>query len=254
MIKTDLRSLFSGLQDQLLAGQKMIRAHSPHEGAKGSASEFNWIEVIEDFLPNRYSVASTIIVDCEGETSEQQDIVVFDRQYTPFILKRDGMTFIPAEGVYTVIEVKQTIDKAYIEYASEKAASVRRLRRTSARIHHAGGDSYKPRKPFHIPAGILAIDSEWNPPLGAPFDKAILNAATSEEGRIEYGCVLGAGAFRLLTNDEGRLLTDDEGSYKIEKSAGDASLMHFLLTLFHTLQQLATVPAIDILAYAKWLE
>ena len=30
--------------------------------------------------------------------------------------------------------------------------------------------------------------------------------------------------------------------------------MHFLLTVFHTLQQLATVPAIDVMAYAKWLD
>jgi hypothetical protein len=241
----DLRGLFGDLQKELCVSQELVRKHAGHPGTMGDASEFNWLGILRAYLPNRYSVEKAFVVDCDGKKSEQQDLVVFDQQYTPFILKKDGMVFVPAESVYTVIEAKQSLNKGYIDYAAQKAASVRRLRRTSVAIRHAGG-KYKPKEPFHIPAGIVTLSSDWKPPLGDAFREAILEHAGSDEHRIEYGCVLDGGAFRLRTDEE------DEG--EIVASNPDASLMSFLLTLSHTLQQLATVPAIDVLAYAKCLE
>ena len=42
--------------------------------------------------------------------SEQIDVVVFDRQYSPFIFNYEGQTIIPAESVYAVFEAKQTVN------------------------------------------------------------------------------------------------------------------------------------------------
>ena len=242
--EVNLKGLFSDLQKKLLAGQELIRAHSTHEGSKGDASEFNWIKTLEDFLPSRYKVEKAFVVDCEGHASEQLDVVIFDRQYTPFILKQEGLIYVPAEGVYTVIEAKQSINKERIEYAMKKAESVRRLRRTSVTIHHAGG-KFAAKEPFQIPAGFVTLSSEWKPALGSPFKKALLGGAESDAKRLDYGCVLDAGAFRVI---------DKGGKYKVDVCRKDASLMYFLLMLHHTLQQLGTVPAIDVLEYAKWLQ
>lgn len=64
-------------------------------------------------------------------------IVVFDRQYSPFIFTLEDETIIPAESVYAVFEAKQTVDAGMVTYAQKKIASVRRLHRTSLPIPYA---------------------------------------------------------------------------------------------------------------------
>jgi hypothetical protein len=51
-------------------------------------------------------VATAHVVDRLGAFSEQIDVAVFDRQYSPFIFYYQGQTIIPAESVYAVFEAK----------------------------------------------------------------------------------------------------------------------------------------------------
>ena len=41
-----------------------------------------------------------MVIDHEGNVSQQIDIVLYDVFYTPFIFNHDGFKYIPAEGVY----------------------------------------------------------------------------------------------------------------------------------------------------------
>jgi len=95
------------------------------------------------YLPKRYAADSAIVIDSTGRTSDQMDVVIYDPQYTPTLLDQHDHKYIPAEAVYAVMEVKPTVNKSYLDYAGKKAASVRRLKRTSIPIPHAGG-TYHP--------------------------------------------------------------------------------------------------------------
>ena len=86
--------------------------------------------------------------------------MVFDRQYTPTLLDNDKHRYVPAEAVYAVFECKPKIDKGYLEYAGEKAASVRKLKRTSVDDSSRGRD-HSAEETVRIVAGILAIDVDW---------------------------------------------------------------------------------------------
>ena len=110
------------------------------------------------------------------------DVVVFDRQYSPFIFHYEGQTIIPAESVYAVFEAKQTIDAAQVVYAQQKVASVRRLHRTSLPIPYAQG-TYPPKPLIPIYGGLLTFESEWNPPLAQPLREALHNGPVN--GRLE---------------------------------------------------------------------
>lgn len=96
------------------------------------------------YLPKRYAVDSAIVIDSNGRTSDQLDVVIYDPQYTPTLLDQYDHKYVPAEAVYAVMEVKPTVNKGYLDYAGKKAASVRRLKRTSIPIPHAGG-TYRPQ-------------------------------------------------------------------------------------------------------------
>lgn len=243
--KVDLGGLFKSRQKATQAAQELNREFAVHQGSKGEATETSWIHLLREYLPNRYAVERAIVVDSNGETSQQMDIVVFDRQYTPFVINFEELVYIPAESIYAVFEVKQDLSKEHIEYASDKVNSVRRLRRTSALIvDHTGKQLRKAL--FEIPAGILTLASAWKPGLGEAFEEAINNSWADANMRIDFGCVLSEGGFRVAR--------DQDGLLSIEKSPAEASLMYFLMSLFKGLQSLGTVPAVDMDEYLKWIE
>ena len=102
-----------------------------HPGTKGDASENAWLDLLSTYLPQRYQAAKAHVVDSRGTFSDQIDVVVYDRQYSPFIFRYEAQTIIPAESVYAVFEAKQTLNAEHVRYARAKVATVRQLHRTS---------------------------------------------------------------------------------------------------------------------------
>jgi hypothetical protein len=230
-----LAKLHDDIEQQLTTARKSFA----HPGAKGDASEAVWLELLQKYLPQRYQAASAHVVDSKGGFSDQIDIVVFDRQYSLFIFEFKGQIIIPAESVYAVFEAKQTINAKLIAYAQKKVASVRCLHRTSLPIPHAGG-VYPPKPLVPILGGILALESDWKPPLG----EALMNALNTvvPNGYLDLGCVAAHGTFNF---NSGTRMFDTKESGKPATA--------FLFELIARLQSNATVPMIDINAYGAWL-
>ncbi|MEA3015195.1 MAG: hypothetical protein QOD42_3740 [Sphingomonadales bacterium] len=238
MSEWSLGQLLSSLHEDIQHRLATVRQSLGHPGTKGDASENVWISLLEAYLPKRYQAAKAHVVDSEGNFSQQIDVVVFDRQYSPFIFTYEDQTIIPAESVYAVFEAKQTANSTLVSYAQEKVASVRRLHRTSLPIPYAKG-VYPPKPLIPILGGLLTFESEWSPALGASFEKA-LNADLGE-GRLDIGCVASHGHYFLK----------DSGSYSFVNENKPATA--FLFKLISQLQFSGTVPMIDIEAYGRWL-
>lgn len=240
MSEWSLSHLLAGLHDDIQQRLTTARKAFSHPGTKGDASEGVWLELFEKYLPKRYQAAKAHVVDSKGQFSEQIDIVIFDRQYSPFIFHYEGQQIIPAESVYAVFEAKQSITAEHVKYAQNKVTTVRQLHRTSLPIPHAGG--VYPAKPLiSILGGILTLESDWSPPLGESLIGA-LNANVAE-GRLDLGCVAVHGTFSLNATT---------GTYDIKATGKPATAL--LFELIARLQNSATVPMIDIRAYAAWLE
>nr|WP_320146519.1 DUF6602 domain-containing protein [uncultured Anaeromusa sp.] len=242
MKKTNLKDLFYHLQNQMIAKLSTSRSSIAHPGTKGDATELNWLQWLKDYLPKRYCVDKAFVIDCNDNISDQIDIVIYDQQYSPFVFNQDAVIFIPAESVYAIFEVKQDLSKEHIEYAGQKAESVRTLARTSIPIPHAGG--YYPPKPHNkILAGILTLSSTWSDPLGDTFETHI--NALSENQQVDIGCALESGSF---------LVNYQSNPVSILKSTAEESFIFLFLNLLIELQKMATIPAMDIRAYAKVLD
>lgn len=233
-----LPKVLAGLHDDIEKRLEIARKTFGHPVAKGDASEEVWLELLKTYLPQRYQAAKAFVVDSKGSFSEQIDVLVFDRQYTPFIFKYKGQTIVPAEGVYAAFEAKQTTSSNLIEYAQAKVASVRRLHRTSLPIPHAGG-TYPPKPLPYIFGGLLTFESKLKPGLGKPLLDAL--AKGEPEGRLDIGCVAAHGMFTC----------DAAGCHAISPLTKPATA--FLFELIAILQSSATVPMIDVRAYARWL-
>lgn len=233
-----LRSALAVEQEVLAVQLKLSSQSITHDGAMGEVNEQHFIDVLRKYLPARYAVTQGIVIDSNGVTSDQIDIVIFDRQYTPTLLDQQDHRFIPAEAVYCVLEVKPTINKTYLEYAGDKAKSVRDLERTSIPIPHAGG-MYPPKPLFPILAGIVAPDAEWTEGVASNSFNSNLFALTNERS-IDCGLAL---SDRSFDNFDGQVVLSDK----------ECSLAFFLFRLLQKLQSFGTVPAIDWNKYASVL-
>jgi hypothetical protein len=237
MSNWSLSQLLAGLHDDIEQRLSIARKSFNHPGTKGNASEHVWLELLQTYLPQRYQAATAHVVDSQGKFSDQIDVVVFDRQYSPFIFKFEGQIIVPAESVYAVFEAKQVINAGQVSYAQDKVQTVRRLTRTSLPIPHAGG-TYPPKPLPYILAGLLTFESDWSPPMGQPLLDALGN---EPDRRLDLGCVAAHGTF----------LCNEGGCYSVTPQGKPATA--FLLELIAQLQASGTVPMIDVRAYAKWL-
>lgn len=258
----DLRDLFMGLQQQMLASLNVNRDFIEHPGSKGDATEQRWIEFLRAYLPDRYKVDKAIVIDSTGNVSEQMDVVVYDAIYTPFIFKQDGFMYIPAESVYAVFEVKQDV-KGYIEYAAQKVESVRKLKRTSIDMVNSGKRT--PARPLtKIIGGILTTTCSY---AGHTAIRKRLKELKGYQ-TLDLGCLCDSGSFYVdyketppsdidPTKDvkENRKFIeevyDSREVNEIKISDKDVSLFTFFLQLVSYLKSIGTVPAIDVNAYLK---
>ena len=232
-----LEQLFENLQNDI--GQRLatVRSSFGHSGTKGDASETVWLNLLRSYLPKRYEAAGAHVVDSLGNFSHQIDVVIFDRQYSPFIFRYEDQIIVPAESVYAVFEAKQSLNAEHVAYAREKVDSVRRLHRTSIAIPHAGG-TYEPKPLIHIVGGLLTLASDWKPGLGRSLITGL--GSGGERDSLDVGCIADCGHFTY--DPEGR-------RYDMYESQGACT--RFLFELIARLQASSTVPMIDIRAYAK---
>ena len=234
--KAFLQSAFATEQDLLAA--KLKSSHRiTHNVDMGEVNEQHFIDTLRRYLPDRYTVEKAIILDSLGNTTDSIDVVVFDRQYTPTLLDNEKHRYIPVEAVYAVFECKPTIHKGYLEYAADKAATVRRMHRTSVEISYAGG-VYPPKPQIDLISGIVASDIEWGDGFGKTFTK--LHSGLTGDRRLDCGLAVCGASFDTF-----------DGSYTFGPT--DNALVFFLFRLLKRLQVVGTVPAVDWAAYARQL-
>ena len=233
-----IKKLFTNLQS-VMQSELQLSDTVDHPVDKGDNSEESWRNWLSKYLPNRYKVDKATIIDSNDHTSQQIDAVIYDAQYSYLAFQEHGVLYLPAESVYAVFEIKPTLKKDYLEYAADKAASVRNLYRTSAPIPHAGG-VYPPKPLLPIISGILTTDSEWSPAFGDSFKKLLKTLYGNKQ--IDCGCVISEGSF---------FCNYQRSEFSL--SAKEDSLINFFLQLLAKLQEKGTVPAIDLDAYAKKL-
>lgn len=224
--KINTQKLFSALDEEMHLKLSSKIDEIYHPTAKGYESELNWIGLLRTYLPERYTVDSGFVVDHKGNISEQIDIIIYDRHFTPFIFRGENTAYIPAEGVYAVFEVKPQFDQKNYNYAVKKLKSVRVLKRTSAIFAHISGQDKK--ELFDIIGGILT--------KGNKSKKYFNEIKTTSKLSI------------ILSLDSGIKIINGD---LMEKQDKERILAFFLLKLIEKLRMLGSVSALEVDKYLK---
>lgn len=224
----------------LLAELGLSSVHD-HPGVKGDNSEIAWRRMLSKYLPDRYKVDKGFVIDHEGCISDNIDIIIYDRYYSPIVFNENDALYVPAESVFAVIESKQVLDKGHVEYARDKTYSVRKLKRTSAPVRQMNNTVATKVDTTEILAGIVTTKSDWSPPFGEPFKTAIVDVANIS--RIDFGCALNHGSFSVVYGES--------NSPAISTSDSESSLISFFVDLVARLQDMGNPPAIDLRRYYR---
>lgn len=239
----DLHRAFINKQTALKASFLAIRDVTSHGTTRGDVSEGDWTGLMRDFLPTRYEVGPIFAVDHHGDMSEQIDVAVYDKHYSPqWFGGANNVRFVPIESVYAVFEVKPELNAKYTKAAIKKVASVRKLERTSAHVVHKGG-KYRPNEIALSPiiGGILTTRNGWTSPL-AKLDKH--QPGPDDPGFLNIGVALDDFCFDYTPTLTGTSVTTERTT-----SLHGQQLIHFAIRLFRQLQAIGTVPAVDMEKY-----
>lgn len=234
----DLHEAFRAKQESLSCILQTGRKIIGHPGSIGDGTELHWRELLDEFLPKRYQVSEGFVVDSAGKRSDQIDVIVHDRTFSPLLWEHGGHMYVPAESVYAVFEVKQDHTLEDIKAAGEKAESVRERVRTQGQFGWLMGKGVK--EPFDILAGLLTVGSGWKPMFGDPFYGAL--QGLNKEQYLDLGCAISEGSWELENHDDPR---------SAQTSQPDTALIYFCMRLLYRLQKMGTVGGIDYGEYEK---
>jgi hypothetical protein len=94
---------------------------------------------LSDLLPSRYSIRAGTVVDAQGFTAGDCDVVVFNDLWCPVIktgpTRSSRHVMLPIEGVYAVGEVKQTLSETSLDESMKKLVKIHRLTRPHTFAH-----------------------------------------------------------------------------------------------------------------------
>lgn len=240
----DIVGLFDSLRNEMLASLMLDRGHIQHNVVKGDASETAWRKFLRTYLPPRYGVDKAIVINSEGELSNQIDIVVYDSMNAPFVFRHNDFVYIPVECVCAVFEVKQSMDTYHIKYTKEKVESVRALVPESKR------DDSK----YQIIGGFLSL--EYDSPI-LHRDESVVKKqkikdidgairTTNKLQQLDCGCCLQDFSFadwhgrsRALSSVD--LENPDHHHMGVKYATGNTILVAFLFRLIKLLQEIEQV-------------
>lgn len=105
-IKNNYKELERSIVSQLLL-------ETPnHQLTTGTYRETIWMSLFKQIIPHKFSIKQGVfIMDSNGNTSAEVDLVIFDEQYTPYIFNYGEICFIPIEAIAVVVQCKSfTLD------------------------------------------------------------------------------------------------------------------------------------------------
>jgi hypothetical protein len=108
-----------------------------HNLTKGVLRECIVSDILSEILPSQFGIGSGIIVNGDGDQSNQTDIIIYDsRILSPFIQKYN-LGLYPIESVIAAIEVKTRLSKKDIEKTNGDAQKIHRMFKPPGNVRQA---------------------------------------------------------------------------------------------------------------------
>lgn len=194
----NINEIFDEVAKQMRSDIEKARKATTHPGLKGLSFEETFRIFLREYLPKTLDISTGILVDANGNSSRQIDIIISDAVKTPIFYKSGEIRVIPIECAYAAIEIKANLDSNEIDRIFQNMKSVRYLEKKSY-IKPAGVISYtynlygKEWDILPINYFVFAFDSIDLMSLATTIYQKHKTEHLPEWSRIDTVCVLDKG-------------------------------------------------------------
>lgn len=124
----NLEKVFESIKEKMITDFQGITSAIEHKISKGQERETLIVnEYLKKYVPGNIGIARGEIVSIDDQVSPETDIILYEKNSTPYLINKEGYQVFPIECVYGVIEVKSKIDKSEIEDSFKKINKIKKM-------------------------------------------------------------------------------------------------------------------------------
>lgn len=128
----NLEQTFKGIKDKMLIDFNDISSQVTHRGSKGKIREREIVkEYLEKYLPGNIGIANGECISTDGRVSPECDVILYEKNTTPYLIHKDGYQVFPIECVYGVIEIKSKLDRSQLKDSVDKIIEIKSMPKTA---------------------------------------------------------------------------------------------------------------------------
>lgn len=129
-----------------------------HNGIKGEIREIVLRDLLRPLLPADLAVGTGQIISASGDTSSQQDIVLYDRSILPPVMLDERLGLFPIESVLFAIEIKSVLNATELKNSNAAAEALLRLQLCSGQYDTSDQPlNHNLKRPLYA---VFAFDSD----------------------------------------------------------------------------------------------
>lgn len=169
----NLEQTFKGIKDKMLIDFNDISSQVTHRGSKGKIREREIIkEYLGKYLPGNIGIANGECISTDGTVSPECDVILYEKNTTPYLIHKDGYQVFPIECVYAVIEIKSKLDKDQLKDSIDKIEKIKSMPKTAYE---------KQKGPVIQSTTLYGKEWEYFPTIGIIFSFDSISLETLKE-------------------------------------------------------------------------
>ena len=127
----NIAGIFDEVARRMRSDFEEARKAVSQPGLRGESLEETFRTFLKEYLPRSLDISTGLLVDANGKSSCQLDVIISDSAKTPIFYRRGNTRVIPVECAYAVIEVKANLDANKLDRVFQNMKSVRNLKKNA---------------------------------------------------------------------------------------------------------------------------
>ncbi len=127
----DLGDNLQAVSSRIVEGCRQIHSHLDYRAARGELRDYITKEFLRKYVPDVYGIEKGFIITSDGESSFEQDIIIYDKTKTPLLSKHGNSQLLPVEGVYITAEVGSSLTFDDLERYAEDVQRIKKLKKSA---------------------------------------------------------------------------------------------------------------------------
>jgi len=207
---------------------------------KGQLREAFVSRILRRFLTSQFGIGTGTIINQKGEQStEFNDIIIYDKRILPPFIQEERLAVYPAECVIAIIEVRSRIDKETIRKYSDSAKKLYdEIYNPASSVHRYGPTPERPWLPLYSLIGFSHRGFKKE------SREKIISWMMKYAKPLLGVCIVNKFSWLKVVSPEGSLKMVDENNEETKA---------FIMVLLDNIRTLSQIRYLTLIQHVDWL-